>query len=612
MPRPLVYGNGRFLIAFDRRHRARDLFFPNVGYPNHLLGHTVKTGIWSDGEFGWCDADDWDIRQDYERSCLVGRSLWRSWKAGFEIDVQEAAHPEEALFVRRFRVTDLRGLARNVTLFSTQNLIHGQSDVGNTAFWNPFCQALVHYRGPYCTLVAARASHGGPPQYATGLTGFGDLEGTWRDAEDGRLSANPIAQGSVDSTIGVGLAADGLETLDLAFVCGSRLDEVVGLLERSEAAGWDEVFERTRTSGQIYVSKAPALELSERIGALVERSLLLVRSQIDHEGAIVAANDSDILATNRATYSYCWPRDGACVSRVMASLGSPEIAEGFLQYCRRIEPRDQPFFLQKYRSDGNLGASWHPWIVNGRPEIPFQEDETALVLLLLAEQAATLSGDWEPFGRKLADAIVAHRAPDGTPLPSWDLWEERHGVHFFTACTAVAALLAASTVWSEAAYAEAARGTLEALETVFWNGTSYDRMIGDATLDSAVLGGMLLCGGLDPDRQRATFERLEEGLTVRSPIGGLARYEGDYYFRQTDLYPGNPWVISTMWSARMSARFGDTGSAWKKLEWVVDRAETTGVLAEQYHPETGAPLSVSPLTWSHTEFLETAALLGAS
>jgi GH15 family glucan-1,4-alpha-glucosidase len=29
------------------------------------------------------------------------------------------------------------------------------------------------------------------------------------------------------------------------------------------------------------------------------------------------------------------------------------------------------------------------------------------------------------------------------------------------------------------------------------------------------------------------------------------------------------------------------------------------LLSEQLHPHTGAPLSVSPLTWSHAEFLVT-------
>ena len=35
------------------------------------------------------------------------------------------------------------------------------------------------------------------------------------------------------------------------------------------------------------------------------------------------------------------------------------------------------------------------------------------------------------------------------------------------------------------------------------------------------------------------------------------------------------------------------------LEWTVKRADKSGVLAEQFHPYTGEPISVSPLTWSH-------------
>ena len=41
------------------------------------------------------------------------------------------------------------------------------------------------------------------------------------------------------------------------------------------------------------------------------------------------------------------------------------------------------------------------------------------------------------------------------------------------------------------------------------------------------------------------------------------------------------------------------------LEWVVDRALPSGVLAEQVDPYTNEPLSVSPLTWSHAAFVTT-------
>ena len=41
------------------------------------------------------------------------------------------------------------------------------------------------------------------------------------------------------------------------------------------------------------------------------------------------------------------------------------------------------------------------------------------------------------------------------------------------------------------------------------------------------------------------------------------------------------------------------------LEWVADRALPSGVLAEQFHPDTGEPRGVSPLTWSHASVVET-------
>ena len=46
-------------------------------------------------------------------------------------------------------------------------------------------------------------------QFATGTKGVGGAEGTWRDAENAQLGGNPIAQGSVDSTMGLHLEPAG-------------------------------------------------------------------------------------------------------------------------------------------------------------------------------------------------------------------------------------------------------------------------------------------------------------------------------------------------------------------------------------------------------------------
>ena len=52
-----------------------------------------------------------------------------------------------------------------------------------------------------------------------------------------------------------------------------------------------------------------------------KQSLLIIRSQIDHSGAVIAANDTDITRFARDTYSYMWPRDGALVVSALMRAG---------------------------------------------------------------------------------------------------------------------------------------------------------------------------------------------------------------------------------------------------------------------------------------------------
>jgi GH15 family glucan-1,4-alpha-glucosidase len=96
-------------------------------------------------------------------------------------------------------------------------------------------------------------------------------------------------------------------------------------------------------------------------------------------------------------------------------------------------------------------------------------------------------------------------------------------------------------------------------------------------------------------------------LWNKTDVGGIARYENDEYHRTSKEVPGNPWVISTLWLARWQVARATTMEELRKslnlLTWTVKHALQTGVLAEQLHPQTGMPLSVSPLVWSHAEFI---------
>jgi GH15 family glucan-1,4-alpha-glucosidase len=81
--------------------------------------------------------------------------------------------------------------------------------------------------------------------------------------------------------------------------------------------------------------------------------------------------------------------------------------------------------------------------------------------------------------------------------------------------------------------------------------------------------------------------------------------------RTSDSFPGNTWYICSLWVADFhiaSARSRKgLEPALAILDWVAATALPSGVLAEQLDPQTGEPVSVSPLTWSHSTFVATVA-----
>ena len=115
-------------------------------------------------------------------------------------------------------------------------------------------------------------------------------------------------------------------------------------------------------------------------------------------------------------------------------------------------------------------------------------------------------------------------------------------------------------------------------------------------------------------------ERAADGIAVvrrvvtdGEQVGGVARYENDYYHRisnDIEQVPGNPWFICTLWLADYYITVArDTQELKRALpifEWTASHALESGILAEQVNPYTNEPISVSPLTWSHATVVSTA------
>lgn len=592
MPRPLVFGDGKLLVQCDHRGNIRDFAWP-IGIWNHLSGRAVRLGVWAEGGFSWLDSAGWDRSHGYASvEPLVGLEAHESSELGVRVEIASWISPppgvlpsktqphEErgSVFRRSITLHNLRDQEREVRVFVTHDFRLMEGDIGDCALWHPVLEGIVHFKGPVSILTRLENSD----QYACGITEFGDLEGTWRDAEDGELSGNPIAQGSVDSTVRACVTLDphGSSMLNYELRVAVRMEDLGPF-------AWSSVPTQGPTT-------AEALDLA------------VIRTQISDTGAVLAANDSDIMQTNRANYSYCWPRDAANVLDELLERGHRHEAEMFVAWAERTIA-GKPFFLQKYRADGTVGATWHPWTIG----LPIQQDETASVVSLVAKFGEVSDSTFDALVRRPLEFFLTFRDSKGLPLPSYDLWEERRGVHAHTVAAVIAAFRDGAKMtsnedeqlrWHEAAHEMtlAFRRHLICQDSgrIFRN--TDDRN----TIDAAtLLVEFLEVFPKDDPVIAANRAAVESALWVHTDIGGLARYQGDYYFRVSDDVPGNPWIITTLWLAQSYALGGNVGRARELLDWSDRYADATGILPEQVHPFTGEPLSVAPLTWSHAERL---------
>src|SRR5207244_655869 len=215
--------------------------------------------------------------------------------------------------------------------------------------------------------------------YATGTKEVGNQEGTWRDAEDGALGRNPIAQGSVDSTAQVDVAVPAAGAGEVYFwvAAGQRHNDVRELNERIVRKGPTQLIKRTSDYWRLWCNKE-RYDYGHTAPDVVDafkRSLLVLRTQIDDHGAILAANDADYVRFSRDTYSYMWPRDGALVCYALSMAGYDHVPEQFFEFCHQTIS-SHGYFLHKYNPDGSLASSWHPWVdgTGQEKQLPIQED----------------------------------------------------------------------------------------------------------------------------------------------------------------------------------------------------------------------------------------------
>lgn len=598
-------GNGSVLLTVNDAGEWNDLFFPYPGQFQHL--REMRLGLYDVDRrsFHWLRPGN-GFSLEVPPSVVGGfpTTVWSGH--GLSLSVEEIVHPNHDLVLRIFRFRSPE--TRHLRLFSYQSFKIAESLYQETAYVDTETSSLVHYkRGFYFEFF-------GDPVFDHAVCGehtLKGLQGSYVDAEDGRLEGRPIAHGAADSVMqwNVELAPDTEATVRLFLAIGRGGPTVHKLRDDVRARGPKRFEKESKAYWSAWAARhlpdAPD-DLGERAMRLGSESVLVLKLATAKNGAVIASPDTRSLVVGGDTYNYCWFRDGGYISEAMDESHLRELSSRFLRFAATCQSPDGSF-AHRFFPDGELGSTWHP--------PPFlQIDQTATVLsatwrhLERGADPDVLLELW-PMVKAAANFLVHFRdRTTGLPAPSFDLWEERKGIHLYSAAAVAHGLESAARIakvlgketphWQSTAQEIRARTS-----ELMWD-PALSRFVRsleprDERIDSSILLALDL-GLLDPTdpKFRATVELTEKRLWSKK-AGGLARYEGDEYYG-----PENPWVVSTLWLAATHLSLGNRARCRELIDWVVAHATPTGLLPEQVDSSTGEPKSATPLVWSHAAFLD--------
>ncbi len=600
-----VTGNGRVLLTVNQNGEWNELFYPFPGQFQQL--REMRLGVFdvNAGKFAWLrQGNGYEIQQSPYGGGHLPNSVWTGH--GLRISVRDHVHPNHDLIARVYRVR--AEPARAVRLFAYHAFQIAESMYQDTAFVDAAAGTLVHYKRGYFFEFFS------DPTYSRAVCGehtLKGLKGTYVDAEDGRLEGRPVAHGAADSVMEWDLepVPDRDTEVRLFLAAGRNLPAVHQVRDYVRDGGYVRFIRESEAFWDTWVQRRlprPPKDLGERARQVYRESVLMMRHATGANGAVIASPDTSSLVAAGDTYNFCWWRDGGYIAKAMDEAGLYESSSRFLEFARSCQERDGSFFHRHF-PDGAIGSTWHP--------PPFlQIDQTASVIAAVwhhfkrGADPDVLLGFW-PLVKDAANFLAGFREPTtGLPAASFDLWEERLGVHAYSTAAVAHALERAARVAEEigkdpANWRRASTEVLEAARREFWD-PALGRFVRslfprDDRIDASILLALKL--GLlpwDDPRTRAVVDTVERRLW-NGTVGGLGRYEGDQYYG-----PENPWIICTLWLAEARLRLGERPRCLELIEWVARRATPTLLLPEQIDGRTGEPKSATPLTWSHSTFVD--------
>lgn len=631
MPRPILLSNSQLHIGLDSHGLVQDFYYPSVGQENHTAGTHLahKIGVFVDGKLSWLDDGTWYIKPDYYGDVLVSRIIATNDTLQIRLEFDDCVDSEFTAFMRNVHVINVAEDARDLKVYFHQSFQISESVTSDTAHYIPDLNGILHYKGHRSFLVTGSHADGKPLDSHT-MAQYDGTEENQRaiyDAQDGELTANDAEHGRVESIIGFHVNIRGHSSTRLHYwIAVGRSEREVRKIDSAirEQGLLHHVLKTANWWAEwIKPAKTVAAQLPSEYRSSFIRSALLIKSQTDTHGAVIASTDSTTLSYDRDTYAYCWPRVAAYGLWPLLRLGYTNELLTFFSFTRRSLHSDG-YLSHKYLPDGSVGPSWHAFEkYEGTVTPPIQSDETALTLFLFGQyyrqhaEPELLGSFYHTLIEPMANFLSGYVDDVGLPLPSFDLWEEKYLSTTYTTAVTYASLTEAAYLADAAGDAESAmRWELAASKMYAARDAFYNEARGyfykgftrrgktinfDDTIDSASLYGVIMFGYFDMSDTKVarSYSTLQD--TLMSVGSKVVRYEHDAY-RQQDGEHSNPWPVTTLWAAQYALQQHDDVTAKTALNWVRSVMDPSGAIAEQYDNDDRA-LSVSPFVWSQAEYM---------
>lgn len=625
-----IIGNSSMLGCITERGELVRLYWPHIDYPQHI--GKMSAGIFFQGNNTstlWLDSGNWKVEQKYIQETNILETAYINEHENFRVSQTDFVLHDKDVMIRLYEFENAGDEVVDPGFMLYSSAITTNPQLSCVLF-DSALDSLVHYRNNYYISISADMEVW---KYQLGNDAYNSAERAVLKGNDNIGMMNDAAL-----SWKLGKMAPGCKKMLTLHICAAQnmrlLKEVIKSIKKMDSSS---ELRNTIKYWNAFLNNANSIKTGNReIDELYNRSILVFKLMSDkNTGGLLASPEIDEEFTRCGRYAYCWGRDAAFITGALDICGFHADVDRFYKWASEIQD-EEGSWQQRYHMDGNLAPSWG-----------LQIDETGTILwgilqhYKITKDISFLEDMWDCVKRGANFLLGFLDAGTGLPWLSFDLWEERLGEHAYSSAAVYGGMVSAAEIGKillkddelQIQWTRVTEDLRTAIEKNFWKqdwhrfirsvrvklnpwgeensqdkvcmevnnkGDYRDFTAEDWTVDISLLGLTVPFGVYEAGHHmmEGTLDVIE--MVLDCPVaGGLKRYENDSYAG------GNPWIIAALWAALYHIDKNDIEKAQKYFNWAVNCRTFLGLLPEQVHRETGKPVWVIPLTWSHAMFVLT-------